>query len=450
MTSRASNHFNDETPLYGDPVLQEWHSYIKILSKVITGKEVRLLQALHFLEVPTRNEIARFTGLSAVSVTAVINRLLESGSILRVGKTSSHSGRPSSIYRVSPDLGYTVGVFFDASSLRLVALDPALRVLCRQEHPLALSSDPENHLTDILRQVTDEVQQLIRAEPLAKRRLLALGVTPPGMVDTAKGLWLHGMRVSGITHVALRELLEKRFSVPVVVEDPARCITWKERVHIEGEGVEPLVLLYLGEGVGAGIVINGELYRGANGLAGEIGHMHVAEEGDRCFCGNIGCLEMVVSESSILRGVSRRLREGVMSTLQLHAAEGLTLARILEAGKAGDRLAQSTLYDMGLVLGDACATLIELHNPRTLLIGGAVGALAELLHDPISLRLRQRVIPEMLIDMRLAFAAYQPQDEAVGAAMIAERHYWECLDVPAAGVLAQAGGPATSARGAGG
>ena len=416
----------------------------------ITGKEVKLLQALHFLESPTRNEIARFTGLSAVSVTAVLNRLLGSGTILRVGKTSTRSGRPSSIYRVSPDLGYTVGVFFDAASFRVVALDPALHVLCRQEYSLALSSNPEHHLTDILCQVTDEVQRVIETETLAKRRLLALGITPPGMVDTEKGLWLHGLRVSGITHIALRELLEKKFSVPVVVEDPARCIAWRERMRIEGAAVEPLVLLYLGEGVGAGIVINGELYRGANGLAGEIGHMHVAEEGDRCSCGNIGCLEMVVSEASILRGVGRRLHEGVMSSLQRYAQEGLTLARILEAGRAGDRLAQSTLYDLGLVLGDACATLIELHNPRTLLIGGAVGALAEFLLDPINLRLRQRVIPEMLVDMRLYFAAYEPQDEAIGAAMIAERHYWERLDAPAARVLAQAGARAPSDQSEGG
>jgi predicted NBD/HSP70 family sugar kinase len=411
-----------------------------------TVKEVKLLQALHFLENPTRNEIARYTGLSAISVTAVINRMLESGTILRVGKTSSGSGRPSAIYRVSPELGCTVGVFFDVTGFQIVALDLSRNVLAVHEDALSLSTNPENHLPDILARVTEGVQRMLASAALARRRLLAIGIAPPGMVDTEKGIWLHGLRVSGITHVALRDMVEKKFSVPVVVEDPARCITWRERMRKEGPDVEPFMLLYLGGGVGAGIVIKGELYRGANGLAGEIGHMRVADKGDRCSCGNVGCLEMAVSEAGILRDVRRRLHEGVMSSLQNFAEDGLTLTRILEAARAGDRLAESTLYDLGLVLGDACATLIELHNPRTLLMGGAVGSLAEFLLDPVNLRLRQRVLPQMLADMRLGFASYAPQDEAVGAAMIAERHYWERLDAHGATALMQLGARGTRSR----
>jgi N-acetylglucosamine repressor len=405
----------------------------------VTSKEVRLLQALHNLDSPTRNEIARHAGLSAVSVTSVLNQLMDAGVIFRAGKTSSRSGRPSAMYRVSPEIGFTVGIFIEASSFRIVAIDSSLRVLREQDFSLALSSNPEDHLTDIISQVSDEVERLIATDSLARRRFLALGIAPPGMVDTEKGVWLHGLRVSGITHIGLRDLLQRKFSVPVVVEDYSRCIAWRERVRAGGRAAEPLVVLYLGEGVGAGIVINGSLYRGANGMAGEIGHMHVAEEGDRCFCGNIGCLEMVVSEASILRRFRRRLKEGVISSLQRFAEDGLCLARILEAARAGDRLARSTLYDLGLVLGDACATLIELHNPRTLLVGGAVGSLAEFFLDPINLRIRQRVIPEMLVDTRIDSAEYEPHDEAVGAAMIAEGRYWECLDAQAARRLALTG-----------
>jgi predicted NBD/HSP70 family sugar kinase len=397
-----------------------------------TAKDVKLLQALHFLESPTRNEIAHYTSLSAVSVTSVLNTLLDASVIRRVGKTSTRSGRPSTIYRVSSDIGYTVGIFLEASAFRMVAIDSAQQVLCRQEYSLVLSSNPENHLTDILCQVTDEVERLLSSAPLAGRTLTALGIAPPGMVDTDKGLWLHGLRVAGITHIALRQILEEKFSVPVTVEDPARCITWLERSRAGGAATEPLVVLYLGEGVGAGIVLKGDLCRGANGLAGEIGHMHVAEDGDRCSCGNVGCLEMVVSQASILRRFRRLLQEGVITTLQRTGEDGLSLARILEAAQANDRLARSTLYDLGLVLGDACATLIELHNPRTLVIGGAVGTLAEFLKDSIDLRIRQRVIPEMLVDLHMVEARYEAYDEAIGAAMIAERHFWETLDPAAA------------------
>ena len=396
------------------------------------SKEVLLLQALHFLDSPTRNEIARYTGLSAVSVTSLLNQLLEAGAIQRVGKASSRGGRPSALYRVSPDFGFTVGISVESSAFRIVAIDSGMEILEERQYALALSSQPEDHLTEIVRQVSTELERLLTAESLAARRLLALGIAPPGMVDTAKGVWLHGLQVSGIAHIDLRNLLERTFAVPVIAEDPARCLAWRERARAGGRAAEPLVLLYLSDGVGAGIVIDGGLYRGVNGLAGEIGHLHVADDGDRCPCGNIGCLEMVVSEPSILRRFRRRLGEGVISVLQCFAADGLDLWRILEAAKADDRLARSTLYDLGLVLGDACAALVELYNPRTLFLGGPVGALWEFFRDPVLLRMRQRVIPEMLVDLRIDSAPYERHDEAMGAAMIAEHYFWQRLDPSAA------------------
>ena len=164
--------------------------------------------------------------------------------------------------------------------------------------------------------------------------------------------------------------------------------------------------------------------------------MHVAEEGDRCQCGNVGCLEMVVSVPAILRRIRRRLDEGVLSKLQRSPAGGLNLERILEAARADDRLACTTLYDLGLVIGDACATLVELYNPRTLLIGGPGSAAGEFFGDPVGLRLRQRLIPEMLAGLKLDFAPHQAEDEALGAAMIAEQRFWQQLDLPAARRLA--------------
>ncbi|MCX7037548.1 MAG: ROK family transcriptional regulator [Spirochaetes bacterium] len=413
----------------------------------LSSKEVLLLQALHFLDSPTRNEIARYTGLSAVSVTSLLNALLEAGAIQKVGKAISRGGRPSVLYKVSPDFGFTVGISVESSAFRVVAIDSGMEILEERQYALALSSQPQDHLTEIVRKVSTELERLLTADSLAERRLLALGIAPPGMVDTAKGMWLHGMRVSGIAHIDLRDLLGRTFSVPVVAEDPARCIAWHERARAGGSAAEPMVLLYLGDGVGAGILIDGGLYRGANGLAGEIGHLHVAEDGDRCPCGNVGCLEMIVSEPSILRRFHRRLGEGVISALQRFAVEGLDLARILEAAGADDRLARSTLYDLGLVVGDACATLVELYNPRTLLVGGPVSALWEFLREPVSLRVKQRVIPEMLGDLRIDRAPYAPHDEAMGAAMIAERHFWERLDPSAARRLAS---PSAVRGGAGG
>jgi N-acetylglucosamine repressor len=395
-------------------------------SKSSGRRDFRILQAIYFLPTPTRNEIARFSGRSPVSVTEMLNRLLGKGLVERSGKTQSRSGRPSATYRLGESVGFSIGISLDASGFRVVALDAQHRVVQELDRKLSLTADPSTHLDDILAQVTRELQSFLASVGLRDRRTLAIGIAPPGMVDTEKGIWLHGLQVSGITHVALRDMLEKMLGVTVVVEDAARCLAYLEASGRPPDKARDLVYLYLGTGVGAGIMIGQEPYHGSHGMAGEVGHLVVEEEGARCSCGNIGCLETVVSSASIIQRFQTRLSEGVISSLQKHRDDrSLTLEVIRNAAAAGDRLARSTLFELGTLLGDAVSKIIKLYNPRTLIIGGPVGTLGEHLREPIMIKVRQKVIPEMLVDLEMEIARSQPQEEAVGAACLAERHFWK-------------------------
>jgi len=395
-------------------------------SKNSSRRDFRLLQAIYFLPTPTRNEIARFTGRSAVSVTEALNRLLVKGLAERSGKTQSRSGRPSATYRLGEKTGYSVGISVDAMGFRLVALNAWHQVLQELDRALTLSADPASHLDDILGQISAELRSFLGSAALRDRRTLAIGIAPPGMVDTEKGIWLHGLQVSGIAYVALGDMLVELFGVPAVVEDTARCLAYAEASRRPPEKARDLVYLYLGPGVGAGIMIGQEPLYGSHGMAGEVGHLVVEEEGARCSCGNIGCLETVVSDSSILHRFQQRLTEGVISSLQKHRdGHGLTLEVIRDAATAGDRLAQSTLFELGTLLGDAVSKIIKLYNPRTLVIGGPVGVLGEHLREPMWIKVRQKVIPEMLVDLAMEIAPSQPREEAVGAAYLAERRFWK-------------------------
>jgi predicted NBD/HSP70 family sugar kinase len=361
-----------------------------------------------------------------VSVTEALTRLLAKGYVERAGKTQNRSGRPSVTYRVGEKTGCSVGIAIDASGFRLVALNARHEVLQEVDRQLSLSADPSSHLDDILKQISGELRGFLAGASLRDQRTLAIGIAPPGMVDTEKGIWLHGLQVSGITHVALGETLQSMFGVTVVVEDTARCLAYMEASRRPPEKARDLVYLYLGPGVGAGIMIGDDPYHGSHGMAGEVGHLVVEEEGARCSCGNIGCLETVVSSASILQRFKRRLSEGVISSLQKHRDDnGLTLEVIRDAAAAGDRLAQSTLFELGTFLGDAVSKIIKLYNPRTLVIGGPVGVLGEHLREPVWIRVRQKVIPEMLVDLAMEIAPSRPREQAVGAAYLAERRFWK-------------------------
>jgi predicted NBD/HSP70 family sugar kinase len=225
------------------------------------------------------------------------------------------------------------------------------------------------------------------------------------------------------------------FGLPVVVEDMARCLAYLEASRRWPGGSSHLVFLCLDAGVGTGIIIGDEPYPGAHGLAGEAGHLVVDEEGERCPCGNVGCLETVVSESSILRRFRQRLEEGVISSLQRFRGDDagpLTLEAIAEAASSGDRLARSTLFEIGTFLGDACGKIIKLYNPRTLVIGGSVAVLGEFLQEPIWITIHQKVIPEMLEDFTLDISRSRPDDQALGAALLAERRFWKDDDTAGA------------------
>jgi N-acetylglucosamine repressor len=389
-------------------------------------RDFRVLQAIYFLPTPTRNEIARFTGRSPVSVTETLNRLLARGLAEKAGKTRSRSGRPSATYQLGEKTGCSVGVSINAAGFRLVALDSRHAVVQEVEKALTLSTNPSSHLEEIMEQVTAQMRRLLAGMELKNQRTLAIGIAPPGMVDTERGVWLHGLQVSGIAHVGLGATLEKMFSAPVVVEDAARCLAFVQAAQRPREQARDLVYLYLGAGVGAGIIIDGEPYHGSHGMAGEVGHLVVEEEGARCTCGNIGCLETVISGASILQRFRRRLAEGVISSLQKHRdGNGLTLEVIRDAATAGDRLAGSTLFELGSLLGDAVSKIIKLYNPRTLILGGPVALLGDHLREPMWLKVRQKVIPEMLVDLSVELAPSQPRDEAIGAACLAERRFWK-------------------------
>ena len=300
--------------------------YSNMDSKNSSKRDFRILQAAYFLPTPTRSEIARFSGRSPVSVTETLTRLLAKGYVERAGKTRNRSGRPSVTYRLGEKTGCTIGIAIDAVGIRLVALDARHDVVQQLDRDLSLSADPSSHLEDILKQVSAELRSFLASEALRDRRILAIGIAPPGMVDTESGIWLHGLQVSGVTHFALGETLRKMFGATVVVEDTARCLAYAEACRRPPGKEHHLVYLYLGTGVGAGIMIGGEPYHGSHGMAGEVGHLVVEEEGARCSCGNIGCLETVVSSASILQRFKRRLSEGVISSLQNHRDDnGLTL-----------------------------------------------------------------------------------------------------------------------------
>ena len=292
---------------------------------------------------------------------------------------------------------------------------------CPHEH-----RDREAIIEQVLPKVKRVVDRRTEGQPV-----VSVGIALPGMVDSRRGVWLLGLQVTGITHIDIARMFQERLQVPVYVEDASRALTVLEMYRHGDAKIKNFVLAYIGLGLGTGIVINGRIYRGHHGLAGEIGHVEHVNNSYRCSCNSVGCLETVASTAGILRVFRDRLKEGVRSSLQKSAGEPdsqLNLEQILDAADAGDRVAQSTLTEIGVFVGDACAILIKLYNPKRLIISGPGSIFKDYFREPVQQVIQQRVLPEMLQDFQTVFAEYQPNQEAWGAALLAMKCYLNSLD----------------------
>ncbi len=386
----------------------------------------RVLKAIFFLDTPTRRDIAEYAGLSVVSVTAVLARLMERGDVVIAGKSGS-GGRPSAIYRIAGGFNCTVGVYIGARRIQIVGVDAYREIVDQQESAPAISKHSADPAADLIDQVAREVARFTESERMRGQHVLAVGLAVPGMVDTERGIWLRGLQLTGVENMPIGNMLQRALNLPVVVEDPARCVAFLKASTMGADAAGDFVLLHLDRGVGASVVMKGELYRGNHGLAGEIGHLVVDKGGARCSCGNVGCLETVLSEPAILRRFQQRLSEGVISALQRTDAPDLTIEHILSAAQADDRLAQSTLFELGAFLGNACTMLIHMYNPRTLVVDGRVAALGDYFREAAWQTIRQQVVPEMLVDLNIEYDVARQGDEAKGAALIAQRWAWRNL-----------------------
>ena len=267
---------------------------------------------------------------------------------------------------------WTVGVDFGATNIKVGLVSRQGKVVAN----LILLT--REHVTPAA--FVDGVHQAI--ERLASRvgarraQVRGVGVGAPGLIDARRGIVHQLVNVrGGWRGVPLRRVLERRLRVPCAVDNDVNVVALGEWKFGAGKGTRHSVYLTLGTGVGGGLVMNGQLVRGASGSAGEIGHMVIRPNGPRCACGNRGCLESMVGTAAILRKARRAIRarrRGILARLATREQGRLTPALVSRAARAGDQAARRIWQELGEDLGLALANLVNLLSPQRIVIGGGM------------------------------------------------------------------------------
>lgn len=332
----------------------------------------------------SRARVAELVGLVPATVSAISRELLESGLVREVGAGDSRGGRKPILLELNAQGGYTVGVKLTETEAIAALTDLDANLLACQSYPLDTSREP----SEVLEQVAQAVRDVRGGHPI-----LGLGVGLAGVVDHGRGI-LRYSPILGWRDLAIAEPLARELALPVYVDNDVNTLTIAEQWFGLGRGVNDFVVVTLGRGIGMGLVLNGQFYRGASGGAGELGHITVNPAGARCSCGKRGCLEVEAADPALARaGHAREAQERAGVQIGIALANVVNLLNpdlIILAGEgvqeAPDRLRslQNTLRaHVFAPLAESLRLEVEPSGDETWARGAASLVLGEVFRPPV-------------------------------------------------------------------
>jgi predicted NBD/HSP70 family sugar kinase len=357
----------------------------------------------------SRAEIARRTGLSRSTVTEIVDEILPTGLVAEVGVGPSRGGRPPIVLEFDYQAGCILGVDMGAAHIAVALIDLRGEILAWQHRAYSVRTDPEGTRALII----ELCSACLAERPGSRKLLVGLGIAAPCPVDPQ-----HPDRFSEIVlpdwggRSGFKEIASK-FKVPLMVDNDANLGALAERWWGAGRGVDDFAYVKVATGVGSGHFVQGKVYRGATGVAGEIGHVAIDPNGKPCVCGLRGCLATLVGAPALVGRAKELLARHPKSVL---ANKTLTIDSIEDAALAGDPLGLEIVHEAAGHLGIAIAGLLNLMNPRLVILGGGLCRLGDLLLDPLRDVTRSRTLISSLTAANVKTSELGPRSIAVGAA----------------------------------
>lgn len=287
---------------------------------------------------------------------------------------------------------YAIGVDLGGTYTKLALVDRKGRLF----HRATLSTTDYRTKEALLDAIANEIDRIFKRAQLASKDLLGVGVGVPGLVDFERGFIYYLTNVPGWKNVLLKKILEKRLKTQVLVDNDVNLMALGEYKFGAGKGAKNLVCLTLGTGVGGGIIIDGELYRGSSSAAGEIGHMPLKEKGKPCNCGSLGCLERYVGNKYILDEIKVKIKAGrhtLIKSMVNGNLSSITPEVISNAANRNDKLAIAFWKEVGERVGIVLSGIINLLNPERVIIGGGLANAGVVLFKSIRDTIDERALP---------------------------------------------------------
>jgi N-acetylglucosamine repressor len=349
----------------------------------------------------SRAAIAQYTGLSPATLSGITNQLINEGLIFEKTTGDSTGGRPPILLALNPRGGFVIGIKLMEGNAVGALTDLNANVLSKGS--IILSDKKIETSVDALLAL---VTQLIQSANIKRKQLMGVGIGLAGVIDFSQGI-VRQNPFFGWQNIPLREMLESRMRVPVYVDNDVNTLSLSEKWLNPAHPEEDFLVITIGRGIGMGIVINGQVYRGKRGGAGEFGHMIVDPNGPLCDCGKHGCLESFISDKALMEQAHLVVNPDITS-----------LDELISMATNGNKAASSVLTKAGTLLGREIANLVNLFDPKLIIISGEGIRLGELFFSAIRTAFHECVMPGLAEDTEIRVNSWGDSIWALGAASL--------------------------------
>lgn len=337
--------------------------------KELSASEMTLLDHVFWSSSISREALASGSSFSKSRANAAVAGMLEQGVLEATGEQVATGGRRAETLRLARGLGVLLGVALGATGLEVGVLAPDLALLAHHSEPADVRDGP----AIVLSRVRELMRDLLRQCGATPRDVIGIGIGVPGPVDFGLGQLVNPPLMPEWDAYSIRDDLRADFAAPVFVDNDVNVMALGELWRMQ-RGLQNFLVIKVGTGIGCGIVCHGEVYRGANGSAGDVGHICVDPLGPRCHCGNLGCVETMAAGPAIARAATEAAQSGQSALLaQMLAERGrLKLQDVAQASRAGDVSANAIVQRSGALIGQMLASVVNFYNPSHVFIGGGI------------------------------------------------------------------------------
>ncbi|WP_163183361.1 ROK family transcriptional regulator [Neobacillus sedimentimangrovi] len=354
----------------------------------------------------SRARLSDITGLNKSTVSSQVNTLIEKNLIFEIGQGQSSGGRKPVLLVFNKNAGYSIGIDLGVNNIIGILTDLEGNVVLEQFEEFKNPS-PEKTMDLLLSMIRRLIQQM----PESPYGLVGIGVCVPGLVNNDEKI-VFTPNLKWNDKIDLKGLITAEFNVPVFIENEANAGAYGEKVFGSAKNYENLVYVSVGTGIGIGIIMNNNLYRGVNGFAGEMGHITIDLNGQKCSCGNRGCWELYASEKALMKSLPEKYKD-------------LSVREMIGLANQNDPEILMELQNFGFYLGIGLTSILNTFNPEAIIIRNEIAEALPMVLNSIRNSISSRIYHQLDHNYELLLSTLGQNAPALGAASITIEHFLE-------------------------